>query len=67
MTAVLFGVKRLRPTLGGFALGTAALLTQMMAGDVATPFGSVLTWVWLVVNVSICLWISRLGLDAKKT
>jgi serine protease len=67
LTAVLFGVKRLRPTLGGFALGTAALLTQMMAGDVATPFGSVLTWVWLVVNVSICLWIARLGLDAKKT
>jgi serine protease len=67
LTAVFFGVKRLRPTLGGFALGSAALLSQMaILGDVATPFGGLLTRVWLVANMALCLWIARFGLDRKK-
>jgi serine protease len=66
LTAVFFSVKRLRPTLGGFALGTAALLTQLMGGDVATPFGHVATILWLVFNTALCLWIARIALDKKK-
>ncbi len=66
-TALLFGVKSLRSTLGGFALGTAALLAQIaVLGDVATPFGSFATKLWLGANVMVCLWIARLVLDRKK-
>jgi serine protease len=60
-------VKRLRSALGGFALGSAALLSEMaLLGDVATPFGSLLTKLWLIANVAVCLWIARVGLDRKK-
>jgi serine protease len=66
-TALLFGFKRLRSTLGGFALGSAALLAEMaILGDVATPFGSVMTRIWLVANIALCLWIARFGLDKKR-
>jgi serine protease len=66
--ALLFGVKRLRSTLGGFALGSAALLSEMaLLGDVATPFGSLLTKLWLIANVALCLWIARVALDRKET
>jgi serine protease len=66
-TALLFGVKSLRTTLGGFALGSAALLTQIaIAGDVATPFGSLMTRLWLGANVVLCLWLARFVLDQKK-
>jgi serine protease len=65
--AVLFGVKRLRPTLGGFALGMAALLASLaLLGDVATPFGMFATRIWLAVNTALCLWLARIGLDEKK-
>jgi serine protease len=67
-TVLLFGLKKLRPTLGGFALGNAALLTQMaLLADVATPFGSFLTRLWLAANVALCLWIARVALDRKRT
>jgi len=67
LTVLLFGVKRLRPTIGGFALGVSALLTQLaVQGDVATPFGSLLTRLWLVANVALCLWIARFALDGKR-
>jgi serine protease len=66
-TALFFGVKSLRSTLGGFALGSAALMAQIaVLGDVATPFGWFLTKVWLAANVMVCLWIARLVLDQKK-
>jgi serine protease len=67
ITVLLFGMKRLRPTIGGFALGVSALLTQLaVQGDVATPFGSLATRLWLVANVALCLWIARLALDGKR-
>jgi hypothetical protein len=66
-TALLFGVKSLRGALGGFALGSAALLAAMaVQGDVATPFGWLLTKLWLAANVMACMWIARLTLDRKK-
>jgi serine protease len=67
LTAFLFGIKRLRPTLGGFALGSAALLAEMaILGDVATPFGGLVTRIWLVANMMLCLWIARFGIDRDK-
>lgn len=65
-TAVFFGVKRFRPIVGGFALGTAALLTQIAAsGEVAYAGGPVLLRVWCAVNIAVCLFLARLSLDTK--
>jgi serine protease len=65
--AVFFGVKRLRPAIGGFALGTAALATQMaISGDVAFVAG---TWgmrLYALASVTVCLWVARIALDAKR-
>ena len=63
---LFFGVKRLRPSVGGFALGSAALLSQMaLSGDVQFAFGSVALRVFAVANALGCLWIARVALDKK--
>lgn len=65
-TALLFGVKRLRPLVGGFAVGSAALLTQMaISGDVLFAFGSVPMRIFTAVNAAICFFIARAALDKK--
>jgi serine protease len=65
---LLFGIRRARPLLGGFALGMAALLVQYAVfADVAFFFGSVALRIWMVVNVLVCLWIARLSLDGKRS
>jgi serine protease len=66
-TALLYGVKSLRSTLGGFALGSAALMAEIaVLGDVTTPFGWLATRLWLVANALVCIWIARVVLDQKK-
>lgn len=66
LAALLFGSKRLRPFVGGIALGSAALLLQMgWSAEVATPFGPTLLRVWTVLNALICTWVARLALDEK--
>ncbi len=66
LTALLFGVARVRGLLGGFALGSAALLTELaVRGAVATPVGPFFTRVWLVANALLCLAIARFTLDRK--
>ena len=68
LTLFGFASKRLRPFIGGVALGSAALLTQIAwSADVAYVGGSFLLRIWAVVNALVCLWICRLALDAKKT
>ena len=63
----LFGSKRLKPGVGGLALGTAALLAQLaFSADVAFALGPVLLRAWTVANALVCLWIARMCLDAKK-
>lgn len=63
---LLFGVKRLRPSVGGFALGSAALLTQMAySADLEFAFGSLALRVFAVANALACLWIARVALDEK--
>ncbi|MCW5837380.1 MAG: peptidase S8 [Labilithrix sp.] len=67
LTAVLFGSKRLRPALGGMALGTAALLVQLgLSGETFYALGPFMLRLWCAVNVLACLWLARLALDAKK-
>lgn len=68
VTVLFFGVRRLRPTIGGFALGVSAFLAQLiLQGDVATPFGPLATRLWLLANLALCFWIARLALDGKRT
>ena len=62
--ALLFGVKKMRGTLGGFAVGAAALLTQIfLSADVAFPLSSLALRLFCIVNVVACLWIARISLD----
>jgi serine protease len=66
LTALFFGVKKLRPLIGGFAIGTAALLVQMgVAGETFYAFGPVMLRVWCVINAIVCVWIARMTLDSK--
>jgi hypothetical protein len=60
-----FGSRRLRPTIGGVALGTAALLAQLAwSSDAAFVGGAFLGRMWAVSNALVCLWLARLALDA---
>ncbi len=66
LTGMFFGVKRLRPLVGGVALGTAALLAQMaFSGETAFIGGMLAMRVWTVVNAVVCVWIARLALDKR--
>lgn len=61
-----FGRRGLRAPIGGFALGTASYLAAtLVTGFHAGPFGSLLQWPWILANVLVCLWVARIGLDAK--
>jgi serine protease len=67
MAMLFFGVKRLRPVVGGVALGSAALMTQMaVASEIAFPLGTLALRVWMAANVVVCLWLARVSLDGKK-
>jgi hypothetical protein len=58
-----FGRSRMRPFIGGVALGTAALLVQMVwSGDVAYVAGAFLGRLWEVANIAVCLWLARVAL-----
>jgi serine protease len=65
--AVFFGVSRLRPAIGGFALGAAALATQLaLSGDAAFALGSLAMRAYLIASVAVGAWIARIALDAKR-
>ena len=67
LTALFFGSKRLRPVVGGVALGTAALLVQMgISGETFYALGPFMLRIWCAVNALACLWLARIALDAKK-
>jgi len=67
LTVFFLGVKSLRPVVGGFALGAAALLGQLAySADVAFPLGSLLLRAGALAQIILCLWIARIALDAKK-
>ena len=63
---LFYGVKRLRPLVGGLAIGSAALLAQMaISGDVAFVFGSLGLRAFAVLNALVCFWIAKVTLDEK--
>jgi serine protease len=67
LTALSFRSKRLRPLIGGVALGSAALLVQMTwTADSAFVAGVFLGRVWSVANLAVCLWLARIALEEKK-
>ncbi len=67
LTLFGFANRRLRPFIGGIAIGSAALCAQIAwSADVAFVGGPFLARIWAVVNALVCLWIARMALDAKK-
>lgn len=66
LAAIGFGMPRVRSFLGGFALGSAALLAELAwSAEVATPFGSLGLRLWTVLNMAVCLFIARLALERR--
>jgi serine protease len=66
LAVLLFGVKRLRPAVGGLALGTGALLTQLAAsGDVAFVFGSFGLRIFAFANIALLGWLATVSLNKK--
>jgi serine protease len=64
LTALLLGVKRLRPAVGGVAAGTAAYLVSVaVLGEHAGPFGRTLLVAWCALNAALCVWIARANLE----
>jgi len=67
LTTLFFNNKRLRPFVGGFALGTAALLVQMgVSGETWFALGPVMLRVFCAGNALACLWVARMSLDSKR-
>ncbi|HEY1960355.1 MAG TPA: S8 family peptidase [Polyangiaceae bacterium] len=63
---LFFGSKRLRPLVGGVAIGSAALLVQLAwSGETAFFLGGAAMRIFAVVNALVCAWIARTALDAK--
>jgi serine protease len=63
LTALAFGVKKLRPAIAGFSAGTAAYLASIvLLGDAAGPFGKVALLAWCAANAAACVWIARTNL-----
>jgi serine protease len=63
LTALAFGVKKIRPAIAGFSAGTAAYLASIvLIGDAAGPFGKLALLTWCTVNAAACLWIARTNL-----
>lgn len=66
LTMFGFASRRLRPVIGGIALGSAALMVQLAwSGDAAFVGGAMLARVWTIGNGLVCLWLARMSLDSK--
>jgi serine protease len=67
LTTFFFNNKRLRPFVGGLALGSGALLVQLgISGETFFALGSVGLRVFCALNVVVLLWVARMALDAKR-
>ena len=64
LALLAFANRRVRPFIGGIALGTAALLAQMAwSGDAAFVGGVLLGRAWTAGNALVCLWLARIALQ----
>ncbi|MBV9950218.1 MAG: hypothetical protein JOZ69_25480, partial [Myxococcales bacterium] len=67
LAALGFASRRMRPFIGGVALGTAALLAPLLLlGDAAFVGGAFLLRLWAAGSAGVCLWLARVALDAKR-
>jgi len=65
----MLGFRRrgLRPFIGGMALGSGALLLQMIgSADAAFVGGPVLARIWQAASALVCVWLARIALDAPR-
>ncbi|MDO9019288.1 MAG: S8 family peptidase [Deltaproteobacteria bacterium] len=61
-----FSRPSLRSPIGGVALGTASyLLSELFLRTGFAPLGSMLYLGWIALNVTVCLWVARIGIDRK--
>ena len=61
-----FSRPSLRSPIGGVALGTASfLLAELFMRTGYAPLGSALYLGWIALNVTVCLWVARIGIDRK--
>lgn len=68
LTTLFFNSKRLRPFVGGVALGSAALLCQLgISGETFFVLGSFGLRLFCAANVAVLLWVARMNLDAKRS
>jgi serine protease len=68
LATLFFGARRLRPALGGFALGSAALVTEIaVSGDTAFAMGGAGRTAWTVASALVCVWLARIALDTKRS
>lgn len=62
-----FGRRLLRGPVAGVAMGVAAyLLAELALGSAYAPLGRLLYTGWVLGNVSICLWVARIGVDRTR-
>jgi serine protease len=67
LVGVGFGRGFLRGPVAGFAMGTAAyLLTELVMGTAYAPLGGILYAGWVLANVTVCLWVARIGVDRSR-
>ncbi len=67
LTAVLFGVKPLRPVTAGLSVGIAGYLASaIVLNESYGPFGKVAFIAWCAGNALACLWIARTNLAETK-
>lgn len=68
LTTFFFTTTKVRPFIGGIALGSAALLTQMgISGETLFGIGGTFGLrVFCALNVVALLWVARMSLDAKR-
>lgn len=63
LAALFFRSERMKPALAGISIGTAGYLTALLVlGHVATPFGSVLTFLWCASHAIFCTYLGSLML-----
>ena len=61
-----FSRPSLRSPIGGVALGTASfMLAELVMRTGFAPLGSLLYLGWIALNVTVCLWVARIGIDRK--
>jgi len=67
LSAALLSVKRAAPALAGLSIGTAAYLASVaVLGQLATPFGWLITTAWCAFNALGCVYLASLLLLERR-